>query len=153
MTCFHFNGFCRILGDHTQANLRMRHHRVVAYTGALLLSSLVWTIVPQSLAWAQAPSDAAIFVDRAILAYDDQQYDQALQELREALRFDPHAVAAWFYQGLVYAAMNRRPEAMASWVRARQLRPSDIDVVFQLGALYFADEQYDKAEPLLQQVY
>jgi tetratricopeptide (TPR) repeat protein len=131
----------------------MRRHRVVAYAGALLLSGLVWTTAPQSLTWAQVPSDAAIFVDRAILAYADQQYDQALQELQEALRLDPNAVEAWFYQGLVYAAMNRHPDALASWERARQLRPSDIDVAFQLGALYFADAQYDRAEPLLQQVY
>jgi tetratricopeptide (TPR) repeat protein len=92
-------------------------------------------------------------VDRAILAYDEQHYDQALQELQEALRLDPNSVEALFYQGLVYAAMNRRRDAMAAWERARQLRPSDIDVAFQLGALYFASEQYDRAKPLLQQVY
>jgi hypothetical protein len=57
----------------------MRHHRVVASAGALLLSSIIWTIASRSLTWAQAPSDAAIFVDRAILAYDSQQYDQAMQ--------------------------------------------------------------------------
>jgi tetratricopeptide (TPR) repeat protein len=131
----------------------MRHSKVVAYAGALLLSSIIWTIAPRPLAWAQAPSDAAIFVDRAILAYDSQQYDQAMQELQEALRIDPNNVEALFFQGLVYTAMNRRPEAIAVWERARQLHPSDIDVAFQLGALYFADEQYDRAMPLLQQVY
>jgi tetratricopeptide (TPR) repeat protein len=131
----------------------MRQHRVVAFVVALLLAGVVGMIPLCSLAWAQAPSDAAIFVDRAILAYDAQQYDQALQELQEALRLDPNHVEALLYQGLVYATINRRAEAMAAWERARQLRPSDIDVAFQLGALYFADEQYERAEPLLQQVY
>jgi tetratricopeptide (TPR) repeat protein len=131
----------------------MQPHGVVACAGALLLSGLVGLIAPRSLTWAQAPNDAAIFVDRAILAYDEQQYDQALQELQEALQLDPNSVEALFYQGLVYVAMNRRPDALATWERARQLRPADIDVAFQLGALYFADEQYDQAGPLLQQVY
>jgi tetratricopeptide (TPR) repeat protein len=92
-------------------------------------------------------------VDRAILAYDEQQYNQALQDLQEALRLDPNSVEALLYQGIVYVAMNRRPEALAAWERARQLRPSDIDVAFQLGALYFAEEHYDRAKPLLQQVH
>jgi tetratricopeptide (TPR) repeat protein len=131
----------------------MRQHRIVAYAGMLLLSCTVWMSASRSLAWAQAPSDAAIFVDRAILAYDSQQYDQAMRELQEALRIDPNNVEALFFQGLVYTARDRRPEAMAVWERARQLRPSDIDVAFQLGVLYFADGQYDRAMPLLQQVY
>jgi tetratricopeptide (TPR) repeat protein len=131
----------------------MRPRGAVAYAGVLLLSGIVSMIVPKALVGAQAPSDAAIFVDRAILAYDEQQYDQALQELQEALRLDPNSVEALFYQGLVYVAMNRRSDAMAAWERARQLRPADIDVAFQLGALYFAEEQYDRAKPLLQQVY
>jgi cytochrome c-type biogenesis protein CcmH/NrfG len=86
-------------------------------------------------------------VDRAILAYDEQQYNQALQDLQEALRLDPNSVEALLYQGIVYVAMKRRPEALAAWERARQLRPSDIDVAFQLGALYFAEEHYDRAKP------
>ena len=131
----------------------MRQHRIVAYAGLLLLSCIVWMSASRSLAWAQAPSDAAVFVDRAVLALDEQRYDQALQELQEALRLDPNSVAALFYQGLVYAALHRRADAAAVWERARQLRPTDLDVAFQLGALYFADEQYDRADPLLRQVY
>jgi tetratricopeptide (TPR) repeat protein len=131
----------------------MRQHRVVAYAMALLLSCIVWIIPARPQAWAQAASDAAVFVDRAILAFDERQYEQALQELREALRLDPNSGTALFYQGLVYAAMNRPADAAAVWERARQLRPEDIDVAFQLGALYFANEQYTRAEPLLREVY
>jgi tetratricopeptide (TPR) repeat protein len=78
---------------------------------------------------------------------DERQYDQALQELRKALRPDPNSVAALFYQGLVYAAMHRHADAAAAWERALQLHPTDLDVGFQLGTLYFADEQYDRADP------
>jgi Tfp pilus assembly protein PilF len=93
----------------------MRQHRIVAYAGMLLLTCIVWVSTSRPLAWAQAPSDAAIFVDRAILDLDEHQYDQALQELREALRLDPNSVATLFYQGLVYAAMNRPADAAAAW--------------------------------------
>jgi cytochrome c-type biogenesis protein CcmH/NrfG len=109
-----------------ERGVSMQRHGVVAYA-AMLLCGLVSMIAPRSLAWAQAPSDAAIFVDRAILAYDEQRYNQALQELQEALRLDPNSVEALFYQGIVYMAMKRRAEAVTAWERAWQLRPSDID--------------------------
>jgi tetratricopeptide (TPR) repeat protein len=57
------------------------------------------------------------------------------------------------YQGLVYVALNRIAEAQAAWEKARALRPTDRDVAFQLGTLYFSREQYEQAEPLLRQVY
>jgi tetratricopeptide (TPR) repeat protein len=123
----------------------MRQHAEAAFAGALLFLAVIWLIAPWSRLWAQAPSDATVFVDRAIVAYDARQYEQALQELQEALRVDPDHVEALFYQGLIYVALHRRPEAIATWERARQLRPVDIDVAFQLGALYFADERYDMA--------
>jgi type II secretory pathway component PulM len=80
---FRFNGFfAESLAIMQQREVRMRPHRIVAYAGMLLLSCIVWMSASRPLAWAQAPSDAAIFVDRASLALDEQQYDQALQELR-----------------------------------------------------------------------
>jgi tetratricopeptide (TPR) repeat protein len=130
----------------------MRRHGVAA-SRAVLSLTIVWMFFPYRLAWAQAPSDAAIFVDRAVLAYDDQQYEQALQELQQALTLDPVHGEALLYQGLVYVALGRRSEAMAVWEHARQLYPTDVDIAFQLGALYFADEHYDRAAPLLRQVY
>ncbi|MFO0730788.1 MAG: hypothetical protein U0361_07305 [Nitrospiraceae bacterium] len=32
-------------------------------------------------------------------------------------------------------------------------RPEDVEVTFQLGAAYFATRNYDKADPLLEEVY
>lgn len=115
-------------------------------------TTLVLTI-PSSLAWAQVPTEAAVFVDRAVLAYDEKKYDEALKELQEALRLDPQSVDALYYQGLVYVALNRMAEAQASLEKARALSPIDIDVAFQLGVLYFNQQQYERAEPLLREVY
>ena len=63
----------------------MHQHGVVAGIVALLCLASVWTGAPLSRAWAQTPSDVVIFVDRAILAYDAQQYELALQELQAEL--------------------------------------------------------------------
>ncbi len=96
---------------------------------------------------------SGIFVDRAVVAYSDGRYEDALKELQQALRLDPENIDARYYQGLTYAALTRNAEAYAALERAKQLRPSDIDVAFQLGVLHYGDKQYDKAEPYLREVY
>jgi len=96
---------------------------------------------------------AAVFVDRAVIAYGDRKYDEALKELQEALRLNPENIDALYYQGIVYAALNRPADARAALEKARAMRPADLDVAFQLGVLNFSEQQYERAEPLLRQVY
>jgi tetratricopeptide (TPR) repeat protein len=112
---------------------------------------------PAPLARAQIPSESAlhapVFVDRGVVAYTEGRYEEALKELEQALKLDPENVDALYYQGLVYAAMNRPADAIAALERARKLRPTDPDAAFQLGALYFGQKDYEKAEPFLKEVY
>lgn len=102
---------------------------------------------------AQVPTKAAIYVDRALLAYDAQQYEQALRQLQDALELDSDHLEALYDYGLVYVALRRCAEAQAAWQGGLRLRPSDLDVAYQLGMLYFGQGQYERATPLLQQVY
>lgn len=131
--------------------------RWVVLWASLVLSLAVINTPQISVAWAQAQTETAIqagvFVDRAVVAYGEKRFDEALKELQEALRLDPQSVDALYYQGLVYAALNRAAEAQAALEKARDLRPTDLDVAFQLGVLFFNQQQYEKAEPLLRQVY
>jgi tetratricopeptide (TPR) repeat protein len=118
---------------------------------------LFLAIIPLSAVHAQSLSEgaiqAAVFVDRAAIAYDGKRYEEALKELQEALRLDPESVDALYYQGLVYTAMDRPGDALAALGAARKLRPADSDVAFQIGVLYFGQKEYDKAEPFLREVY
>jgi tetratricopeptide (TPR) repeat protein len=115
------------------------------------------SITQLSNARAQAPRseelEAAVYIDRAVLAYGEKRYEAALKELQEALRLHPQSVDALYYQGLVYSALDRPGDARASFEKARGLRPADADVAFQLGVLHFAQKEYEQAEPLLRQAY
>jgi tetratricopeptide (TPR) repeat protein len=114
-------------------------------------------VLQLSTARAQMPRseelEAAVYIDRAVLAYEEQRYDVALKELQEALRLDPQSVDALYYQGVVYSALGEFGDARASFEKARVIRPADPDVAFQLGVLYFSEKDYDQAEPLLLQAY
>ncbi|MFQ5902500.1 MAG: tetratricopeptide repeat protein [Candidatus Binatia bacterium] len=125
---------------------------VVGWASLLLFCAFLNS--PQiSVTWAQISPEVRVYVDRAVVAYGEKKYDEALKELQEALRLSPESVDALYYQGLVYVALKRPADAQAAWEKARELRPTDLDVAFQLGAFYFGQKQYEKAEPLLREVY
>ena len=135
----------------------MRERRLVPW---VVLFQLVYSVLcggQLSDAWAQAQEETAneapVYVDRAIIHYQDKKFDEALKELRRALELDPQNTDALYYEGLAYAASNRAGEAQAAWEKARGLNPADLDVAFQLGVLYFNRQEYEKAEPSLRQVY
>ena len=135
----------------------MKERRLVPW---VVLFQLVCSVLcggQLSDAWAQAQEETAneapVYVDRAIIAYQDKKFDEALKELRRALELDPQNTDALYYEGLAYAASNRAGEAQAAWEKARGLNPADLDVAFQLGVLYFNRQEYEKAEPSLRQVY
>ena len=130
----------------------MRTPKVRQATVALLCTILLQFAFPAG-ASAQTSADAVVYVDRAVLAYDAKRYEEALQELEEALRLQPEYVDALYYQGLVLVALKRPAEAVVALERGLKLRPGDIDASFQLGTLYFGQKEYDKADPLLRHVY
>ncbi len=98
-------------------------------------------------------SVADVYVAQAVLAYDEKRYDEALRLLREALQEDPNHIEALYYTGLVYIAQRTPELAINPLEKARVKAPNDLSILFQLGAAYFLLEQYDKAEPLLTQVF
>jgi tetratricopeptide (TPR) repeat protein len=119
----------------------------------LLLLTLLFTGLLPSTAWPQARPEATIYVDRAVLAYEEKRFEEALKELQEALRLDPESGDALYYQGLVFIALNQPSNGRDALEKARRLRPADVDIAFQLGVLNFNLQQYENAEPLLRQVY
>jgi type IV pilus assembly protein PilF len=54
--------------------------------------------------------------------------DVALEELNEALKFDPNNARAYNIMGLVYAVLRDDPKAEQSFQRALALAPQDSDV-------------------------
>lgn len=128
---------------------RARRRKVVF---AVLL--LGWLLVAAAApTWGQIPTEADVFVDRGILAYDGKQYQEALQALQEALKLDANNVNALYYLGLTHAALEQWAAAQQALEKAQGLAPKDLDVTFQLAVVYFNQQQYEKAEPLFRRIF
>ena len=75
-------------------------------TVALLCTILLQFVHPEAGA-PQTSADAVVYVDRAVLAYDAKRYEEALQELEEALRLHPEYVDALYYSSVPCTSVRR----------------------------------------------
>jgi tetratricopeptide (TPR) repeat protein len=121
---------------------------------AISLILVVALVVPPLAPVARAQTtEADVYVQQAVLDFDDKRFDSALDNLRRALEIEADHVEALYYMGVVHMARRRPGEAVPFLLRARQRSPSDPSVAFQLGLAYFAQQDYDQAVPLLEQVF
>jgi tetratricopeptide (TPR) repeat protein len=121
------------------------------------LAALGWAFVLVLVLWASAAvaqeTEADVYVAQATLAYDGKRYPEALSLLSEALRIEPENVQALYYTGLVHLAQKNPALAVEYLEKARAKAPTTPIIQYELGVAYFTLEQYDKAEPLLAEVF
>jgi tetratricopeptide (TPR) repeat protein/spermidine synthase len=102
------------------------------------------------------------------IAWNEQQYDQAIQYFQQVLAVDPGNAAAYMHLGVNYAAQGSYDASIAAYHEAARLkpefaqlaeqsidlvqllqqaaeRPDDPTVHFQLGQVYTADGRSDRA--------
>lgn len=133
------------LVNHRQAIFSVRAYAL------LFITLLAFFISIRTAAAQQAEAD--VLVAQAVLAYDDRRYEDARGLLRRALEVDPRNARGLYYTGLVYLALKQPAQAVAPLETVRAIRPTDVQVRFQLGVAYFTLGDYDKAAPLLEGVF
>jgi hypothetical protein len=133
----------------TRRDFQPQAHRLLA----IFLIGLVSLLPPWGGSASGQQADADILLTQATLAYDDRAFDRAMTLLDQALQFDPQNARALYYKGLVYLEQKKPELAVAPLEAARKLRPTDLFIRYQLGIAYFALGQYDRAEPLLSELW
>jgi tetratricopeptide (TPR) repeat protein len=99
------------------------------------------------------PTPADVYVEQAVLEFDEKRYDQALDNLRRALQIEPEHREALYYTGVVHMARGRPQDAIPFLERALAKAPNNIPIIFQLGLAHFARQDYDRAQPLLERAF
>ena len=105
-----------------------------------------------TLTFAQQ-GEAEVSVAEGVIAYEQQQYAEALPFFLHAVELAPDNARAHYYVGLTYLALKKPSQAIEPLDKAHQLRPLDTNIQFQLGVAYFSTKAYTKAGPLLEKVY
>ena len=118
----------------------------------LLLFILLLVPLSSEPATAQQ-AEADVLLTQATLAYDDRQYDKALDLLNRVFALEPQNPRASYYKGLVFQAQQKPELAVQAFETAHTIQPRDLFTRYQLGATYFLLKEYDKADPIISEVY
>ncbi len=120
-----------------------------------LIATIIFFMVPftPSTQAALHPADTDVLVARAVLAYEEKQYEKAHELLTQALEFDPQDVRGLYYMGLTQLALKQPDQAIAPLKSADLLKPGDADIRYQLGVAYFTVGKFDEAAPIFEDLY
>jgi tetratricopeptide (TPR) repeat protein len=74
------------------------------------------------------------------------QVTKALEQFDLAIKYKSNYTPAHFNQVLAYEQQGKLDEAVDKLESMRAYNPQDIDVLYELGSLYYTKAEYDKAE-------
>lgn len=116
-----------------------------------LLSVLLFCIHVPS-AFAQR-AEADVLVAQAVLAYEDQQHEKAMELLDRALALNRDHVRGLYYKGLIYLHLKHPEQAVVPLESANQLQPGDVNIEQQLGIAHVTLGNYGRAASLLEDAF
>src|SRR6266566_4404565 len=134
-------------------SLNLRYNTLVIRALATVWLVISLAVILNSATVFGQTTEADVYVAQAVLDLDEKRYDQALANLRRALELEPDHVEALYFTGAVYAA-QRRPDLAGPFLeRARAKSPQDTSIAFQLGLVYFAQQEFEKAERIFEPLF
>jgi tetratricopeptide (TPR) repeat protein len=106
----------------------------------------------QATAQSQTPQErsALSLYQKAVALFQQQQYEQSLAALDEALKLNPRLVSALTLKARLAMAVNRFDVAKASLLQAVEIEPRVAYNHFLLGFCYYVDNDFKNALPPLE---
>ena len=123
---------------------------------ALILLSLFGLILPDVVRLGVQQAEAHELRDsltEGILALGSESYTQAIEQLLEARKEQPHSPDPLYYLGLAYNATGQYDLAIPTFLKAKEFDPDNLDIHLQLGLAYLGKEDYVNAHPALAYVF
>ena len=88
---------------------------------------------------------AAFYINRGANARQQQRLPDAIQDLQEAVKFDPTSSTPHLELGIAYQESGRLSEAVQEYQAAVTADPKNLTAQIRLGQGYNAQKQYDQA--------
>jgi tetratricopeptide (TPR) repeat protein len=106
---------------------------------------LIWLILFCITAGAWADEKAEVAYAKGIMAYDNQDYLDALAHFRTVVAAEPDNADAHFYLGLTLSRLGEYQEAGEALEKTLQLDASKRYVHYHLGLVYFLQDRHEAA--------
>lgn len=101
---------------------------------------------------SQDPNNPSLYFDRGKRYYDTEGYDEAIQDLQQALRYDSTNVAYLHLLSDVYLDYFRSREALQTLQKAADLYPQRIPTLLKLSEFQLILKQYDASLKTIDQI-
>ncbi|AFZ36264.1 glycosyl transferase family 2 [Stanieria cyanosphaera PCC 7437] len=88
---------------------------------------------------------AQIYLEQAIIYWENQQWDQVIKACENALKINPTIVEAYKLLGNAYQRIGNITEAIGCYAKALELRPDLAEIYANLGTLYAGTQQWESA--------
>jgi len=86
------------------------------------------------------------FFDKGMALYEQGDYTKARLEFKNALQIDPKDAGAWHMLGMIGMKQGKLISAFKGLSKAVSLDPTILEAQLNLGKLYFANKEFDKAK-------
>ena len=105
-----------------------------------------------SVAIAKTPTDPSLYAKRADLFYQNEGYDEAINDLQKALSMDSTNVAYLHLLADVYLDYYQSYPAINTMLKAAELYPTRIPTLLKLSEFQLILKQYDKSIQTINQI-
>lgn len=100
-------------------------------------------------AYQRSKENARLF-EKAAKEAEDKNIDKTISHLKQMLENDPKDFGAWTLLGTAYFSLSNYADAESAYNTALELKPDFAHVMVNLGKLYMAQKQVDKAVAILE---
>ena len=121
--------------------LRAFKKRVTCLTMASLIS-LMPAASPAFAAWYDNENTC---LDRGRQAYNSGQFDQALKDLNESIKFNPKLADAYYWRGITHSAMKQWDAALNDLDQAIKLAPDSANCYMSRGLVFSSQGKHQQA--------
>ena len=90
---------------------------------------------------------ARIHLQRGVDAFNERQYNQAIDSTQEALKYDPNLAGAYNHLALIYMETKRYQKSEEAFTKALELQAEYPEVHNNIGVLLNRQEKYGDAIP------
>ena len=85
------------------------------------------------------------------VSYDNlEQYEEAIEAYRQALRLQPEYADAWYNLGIAYGNLKKYGLAILAYEEAVRIEPEKASAWFNMGVAYYFQDKREKVREIYQ---